>query len=170
MKRMLTVAMVSAGIATMSLAPAHAGEHEWATAGKILTGVMAVGLLANMSYAAPPCREVVYCPPPMPAASVVPAPPPCGWYAPPRPHHGRTTVICAPPARCVESTVVVVQPSPAPVIVQAPATETVWIQNSNGSRTPIELRRTDGGMYVGPKGEYYLGLPANEQLRQIYGM
>ena len=26
-----------------------------------------------------------------------------------------------------------------------------------------------GGMYVGPKGEYYAGLPVNEQLRQVYG-
>lgn len=66
----------------------------------------------------------------------------------------------------------VVQYVPAPVVVvqQLPAVETVWIQNSNGSRTPVQLRRADGGMFVGPRGEYYLGLPTNEQLRQIYGM
>lgn len=55
-------------------------------------------------------------------------------------------------------------------VQQVPAVETVWMENSNGSRTPVQLRRADGGMYVGPKGEYYLGLPTNEQLRQIYGM
>jgi hypothetical protein len=55
------------------------------------------------------------------------------------------------------------------MVQPAPATETVWIENSNGSRIPVELRRADGGLFVGPRGEYYMGLPSNDQLRQIYG-
>ncbi len=70
--------------------------------------------------------------------------------------------VCPPVVRYVEQPVVVVQP--------VPTTETVWVQNSNGSRTPVSLRRTDGGMYIGPRGEYYMGLPTNDQLRQLYGM
>lgn len=64
--------------------------------------------------------------------------------------------------------------APPTVIVQeaayVPPVETAWVQNSNGSRTPVQLRRADGGMYVGPKGEYYLGWPTDDQLRQAYGM
>ena len=87
--------------------------------------------------------------------------------------------ICSaqPPCREVVYAQPVYQPpavryvAPQVTVVQAvPATETFWVQNSNGSRTPVQLRRADGGMYIGPKGEYYTGLPANEQLRQIYGM
>ncbi len=70
--------------------------------------------------------------------------------------------VYAPPVRYVER--------PAVVVPTPPATETVWIQNSNGSRTPVELRRTGGGMLIGPKGEYYDSMPTNEQLRQFYGM
>ena len=47
---------------------------------------------------------------------------------------------------------------------------TVWIQNSNGSKTPVQLRQTEGGQYVGPRGEYYEKMPSQEQLKQIYGM
>lgn len=45
---------------------------------------------------------------------------------------------------------------------------TVWITNSNGSRTSIRLVR-EGPWYIGPRGEYYAGLPSNEQLRRAYG-
>ncbi|MDD5704615.1 MAG: hypothetical protein PHR35_01725 [Kiritimatiellae bacterium] len=66
----------------------------------------------------------------------------------------------------------VVQYAPPPVVVvrQESVTETVWVLNSNGSQTPVELRRADGGRYIGPKGEYYTQFPTNEQLRQLYGM
>ena len=47
---------------------------------------------------------------------------------------------------------------------------TVWIQNSNGSRTPVQLRMTEGGQYIGPRGEYYDTMPTEDQLRKIYGM
>lgn len=46
---------------------------------------------------------------------------------------------------------------------------TVWITNSNGSRTPVLLRAADGGTFIGPRGEYYAGLPTEDQLRPIYG-
>jgi uncharacterized protein YcfJ len=46
---------------------------------------------------------------------------------------------------------------------------TVWIQNSNGSRTPVTLRQVEGGQYIGPRGEYYSAMPTEEQLRKVYG-
>lgn len=48
--------------------------------------------------------------------------------------------------------------------------ETIWITNSNGSKTPVLLRKSDGGQYIGPRGEYYQGRPTDEQLKQVYGM
>jgi len=47
---------------------------------------------------------------------------------------------------------------------------TVWVENSNGSKTPVQLRQTDGGQYVGPRGEYYTTMPSSDQLRKVYGM
>lgn len=48
-------------------------------------------------------------------------------------------------------------------------TATVNVINSNGSVTPVTLRKQGVG-YVGPKGEYYNSLPTSEQLRQAgYG-
>jgi hypothetical protein len=68
---------------------------------------------------------------------------------------------------------VVVEPQPV-VMVQSPpvAVEgvriTVWVTNTNGSRTAVKLTRS-GPWYVGPRGEYYKTIPTNEQLRVIYG-
>ena len=42
------------------------------------------------------------------------------------------------------------------------------ITNSNGSVTPVTLRRV-GGVWVGPRGEQYSTLPTADQLRPIYG-
>jgi uncharacterized protein YcfJ len=47
---------------------------------------------------------------------------------------------------------------------------TVWVENSNGSKTPVQLRQTDGGQYVGPRGEYYSTMPTQDQLRKVYGL
>lgn len=47
--------------------------------------------------------------------------------------------------------------------------ETIWITNSNGSQTPIRLRR-DGPGYVGPRGEYYSRRPSEQDMAKIYGM
>jgi len=54
-----------------------------------------------------------------------------------------------------------------PVVVQE-TTITVWVTNSNGSRTSVQLTR-NGPWYVGPRGEYYAEMPTNEQLRVAYG-
>ena len=45
---------------------------------------------------------------------------------------------------------------------------TIWISNSNGSKTPVKLQRRGAG-YVGPKGEYYPARPTHRQLHMIYG-
>ena len=47
-------------------------------------------------------------------------------------------------------------------------TVTVNITNSNGSVSPIVLRKQGVG-YVGPRGEYYNTLPTEEELKPIYG-
>ena len=48
-------------------------------------------------------------------------------------------------------------------------TQTVWIANSNGSRTAVVLQQGSGGQWIGPKGEYYDKMPTEEQLRSVYG-
>lgn len=48
-------------------------------------------------------------------------------------------------------------------------TTTVWITNSNGSKTPVKLTRTASGGYVGPRGEMYDTMPSEEALRKVYG-
>jgi hypothetical protein len=45
----------------------------------------------------------------------------------------------------------------------------IKIRNSNGSVTPVELKK-DGSAYIGPKGERYEELPTEEQLKPIYGL
>lgn len=47
-------------------------------------------------------------------------------------------------------------------------TMTINITNSNGSITPVILRK-QGNMWVGPRGEQYTTLPTEEQLKPIYG-
>ena len=42
------------------------------------------------------------------------------------------------------------------------------VQNSNGSYTPVTLRRA-GNQYIGPRGEYYSALPTEKQLKVAYG-
>lgn len=51
---------------------------------------------------------------------------------------------------------------------QAQNTVTVMVVNSNGSYTPVVLRRY-GNAFIGPRGEYYTMLPSDAQLRPIYG-
>ena len=55
-----------------------------------------------------------------------------------------------------------------PEIVVEPTTVTVWITNSNGSQTSVNLRRSGPG-FVGPRNEWYPSMPTNEQLRIVYG-
>jgi hypothetical protein len=44
----------------------------------------------------------------------------------------------------------------------------VEVTNSNGSITPVELKKK-GCSYIGPNGERYDELPSEEQLRSVYG-
>lgn len=48
-------------------------------------------------------------------------------------------------------------------------TVTINITNSNGSITPVVLRR-QGNIYIGPKGEQYMTLPTAETLKPLYGL
>lgn len=48
--------------------------------------------------------------------------------------------------------------------------QTVWIRNRNGSRTAVVLQQTEGGQWIGPKGEYYDHLPGPAELAPIYGI
>jgi len=85
---------------------------------------------------------------------------------------GPPAVIVRPPVVVEPAPPVVVAPAPPVVVEQAPPvvdnTVTVWITNSNGSRTSVQLTR-QGRWYVGPRGEYYDQIPTNEQLRAAYG-
>jgi hypothetical protein len=45
---------------------------------------------------------------------------------------------------------------------------TVNITNSNGSISPVRLRK-QGTVYIGPKGETYPTLPTPDQLKSVYG-
>jgi hypothetical protein len=47
-------------------------------------------------------------------------------------------------------------------------TTVVNITNSNGSITPVILRRS-GNVWIGPKGEQYMAMPTVEQLKPVYG-
>ena len=47
-------------------------------------------------------------------------------------------------------------------------TVTVNITNSNGSVSPVVLRKQGVG-YVGPRGEFYNHLPTPEELKLVYG-
>ena len=47
-------------------------------------------------------------------------------------------------------------------------TTIVNITNSNGSITPVIMRRS-GNMWIGPKGEQYMSIPTPEQLKPVYG-
>ena len=47
-------------------------------------------------------------------------------------------------------------------------TVTVWVNNSNGSQTPVKLTK-DGTGYIGPRQERYPSMPTEEALRSVYG-
>ena len=47
-------------------------------------------------------------------------------------------------------------------------TVTVWITNSNGSQTPVKLRK-DGPGFIGPRNERYPSMPNEDQLKSVYG-
>jgi len=51
---------------------------------------------------------------------------------------------------------------------QAANTMVVNVTNSNGSITPVTLRR-QGNVWVGPKGEQYNTVPTEDDLKTVYG-
>jgi hypothetical protein len=53
--------------------------------------------------------------------------------------------------------------------IQPTDTVTVMIDNGNGSKTPITLKK-DGINYIGPAGEVYTTLPTEAQLKALYGV
>lgn len=124
---MKTVAVV--GLTVLALAAsqtdrAMAGDREWAVAGKVLTGVVAAGVIAEafrpapvaattavvyqappptVVYAAPPPTVVYATPPPPPPATVVYAPAPVVYapapvvYAPAPVYYVRPAPVCVAP-------------------------------------------------------------------------
>lgn len=68
-------------LATASLGPAQAGDREWATAGKVLTGVVSAGVIADAIR--PHYRETVVYQAPPPQVVYVPATPPVAYYPAP---------------------------------------------------------------------------------------
>ena len=92
MKKMILTGTVILALGAANLQTARAGDREWATVGKVLTGVAVAGLIVaatdghvqgsvNYSYNAP-----AYCPP---------SAPPCNYTYCPRP--APQVVYCPPP-------------------------------------------------------------------------
>jgi hypothetical protein len=114
MKKIFLTGTVILALAGAGLQSARAGDREWATVGKVLTGVAVAGLIVaasdghaqcSVTYSAP-----AYCPPCPPPA------PSCAYnYCPPP---ARQVVYCAPP--------VVIAPPP---VVYYPARPVVYHPN-----------------------------------------
>jgi len=64
MKKTLAIIVAAALLAAVGPAPASAGDHGWATAGKILTGIIGVSILGNAIANSYPYPAPVYAPPP----------------------------------------------------------------------------------------------------------
>jgi hypothetical protein len=86
---MILTGTVVLAFAGASLQSARAGDREWATVGKVLTGVAVAGLIVaatdghaqcSVNYS---CGAPAYCPPPAPPVVYCPAPPPPVVYCPP---------------------------------------------------------------------------------------
>lgn len=84
-----------------------------------------------------------------------------------RPHH-HNVVIRRPSTRRIAINLVPTVTVTRPEIVVEPTTVTVWITNSNGSRTSVNLRRSGPG-FIGPRNEWYPNMPTENQLRIVYG-
>ncbi len=132
-KKLISLAMVGLMLTAVIPQPVRAGDEEWATAGKILTGLAVFQVLNNMLRPAQPYyveeQRTVYVEQPVymyaPPPAYTPAPvyaPPQGVYAPPaqqepvyapQPYSGGAVPPPVPP----QETPVVVQ-QPAPVVVQ----------------------------------------------------
>jgi len=106
----LILTAVAVGVVGLSVSSAQAGDREWATVGKVLTGVAAGVIIAKAVDQSPSYTSVSYGYP-APSYSVsytVSSAPPC----PPPPR-----VLCAPAPVVVPAPVVC---APVPVVVHAP--------------------------------------------------
>ncbi len=150
-QRLIPIVTVVAVLFALLATPAAA--HAKTSARVVISPDIGLGIWIGRSVE----RHRPYGPPHRPVVIPGPWPRPIGpvWTPPPR------VVVVPPPV--IER--VIVAP---PVIAPAPTTITVWITNSNGSMTSIQLIR-EGSWYRGPRGEYYTSIPTNEQLRIVYG-
>lgn len=64
MKKILAIIVAACLVGTVAAVPAHAGDRGWATAGKILTGVIGLSILGNAIAHSHPYPAPVYAPPP----------------------------------------------------------------------------------------------------------
>lgn len=110
MKTLITT-VTALAVLTIGTEKTFAGDQEWATAGKILTGLVIGGAVASALQPPPVFHApaVVYTPPP-----VVYAPQPVVYTRPAVVAAPAPVYIQAPPAP------VYVRPAPAPVVVYAP--------------------------------------------------
>ncbi len=53
-------------------------------------------------------------------------------------------------------------------LIAANGLMTINIPNSDGTYTPVQISKRDGG-YTGPQGEFYSGHPTVDQLKILYG-
>lgn len=144
------VLAVSAGTAEARSAHVHVGLS---VGHRIAWPIVPMPVVARPVIVPPPVRPVVIAGP-LRSRFV-----PIGHFCRP--------VVVRPPV--VET--VVVRPAPVVTIKTVavePAAVTVWVRNSNGSQSPVQLTHSGPG-YIGPRGEYYPEMPNNEQLRMVYG-
>jgi hypothetical protein len=119
MKKMILAAAIL-GVAGAGIRNVQAGDHEWAIAGKVLTGLAVASVITHAVapetrvyatvYASPPAPDCRYnyCPPPAPVVTYVrPAPQPMVVYRP-------RVYVAPPPVRVVR--VPVVAPVPVRVV------------------------------------------------------
>lgn len=145
-------------------------------AGDALGGLIAIGSYHNCGYFIGGHIGCPTCVAPVPAPLLVGGPhhggvvvgPHSSRFIPLWRPHGQVVVVEQPRVRRI-----VVDPAPAVRVVSHPvvakqATVTVWITNSNGSRTSVSLTRSGPG-YLGPRGEWYPNMPTDGQLRVVYG-
>lgn len=114
MKKILT-ALTLAAVTTAGVQSASAGDREWATVGKVLTGIAAAHVITRAFEPAPACHQTVYVPVQPTYVVSLPAPPP----PPPQ-------VVYAPPAPVYVQPAPVYYAQPAPVYYVQPAPVVVY--------------------------------------------
>jgi hypothetical protein len=129
MKKMI-LAAVAVAVVGMSTQSAHAGDREWATVGKVLTGVAAGVVIANAIDHGPGYASVSYssygCGPSGVSVSYATyAPAPC----PPPP---RVVYVAPAPVYCAPPPVVVYRPVCTPARVVCAPAPVRYVSNGHG--------------------------------------